>query len=114
MKRRLLRVLERAGLLAPAFRAWEAAQALRGGRRIEVEGPPLPPARLMVRVAGTADPEWFVSSGRAAYDAVAAHVPPAEVESVLDFGCGSSGGIRSRSRRPRSSRSSCSRRRSGP
>jgi SAM-dependent methyltransferase len=88
MKRRLLRLLDRAGLLAPAFHTWETVQALRGGRPIEVDGPPLPPARLMVRVAGTADAEWFVSSGRAAYDAIAAHVPLAEVESVLDFGCG--------------------------
>ncbi len=88
MKRRLLRLLERAGLLAPAFRAWEAAQALRGGARLAVDGPPLPPPRLMVRVAMTADQEWFVQSGRAAYDSIAAHVPLGEVESVLDFGCG--------------------------
>ncbi len=88
MKRRLLRLLERARLLGPAFRAWETWTALRGGRRIEVEGPPLPPRRLMVRVAGTADAEWFVRGGRAGYDAIAAHVPPDDVEAVLDFGCG--------------------------
>ena len=42
----------------------------------------------MVRVAGTADAEWFLRSGRAAYDAIAAHVPLDSLESVLDFGCG--------------------------
>ncbi|HET7572749.1 MAG TPA: class I SAM-dependent methyltransferase [Gaiellaceae bacterium] len=88
MKRRLLRLLERAGLLGPAFRAWEAWQALRGGRRVAVEGPPLPPRRLMVRVAGTADADWFLRGGRAGYDAIAAHVPLGDLASVLDFGCG--------------------------
>jgi SAM-dependent methyltransferase len=88
VKRRLLRLLERTGLLGPAFRSWEAWQALRGGPRVAVEGPPLPPRRLMVRVAGTADAEWFLRSGRAGYDAIAAHAPLAEIGSVLDFGCG--------------------------
>ena len=88
MKRAILRALERARLLGPAFRCWEAWQSLRGGRRVAVEGPPLPPRRLMVRVAGTADADWFLRSGRAAYDAIAEHVPTAELGSVLDFGCG--------------------------
>jgi SAM-dependent methyltransferase len=42
----------------------------------------------MVRVAGTADAEWFLRSGRAAYDAIAAQVPLTTIGSVLDFGCG--------------------------
>jgi hypothetical protein len=83
MKRRLLKLLDRVGLVGPAFRAWETLQALvPGPRRPEVEGPPLPPRRLMVRVAGTADAEWFLRSGRAGYDAVAAHVPLGEVEAA--------------------------------
>jgi len=88
MKRRVLRLLQRVGLVGPAFRAYELAMALRPARVRRIEGPPLPPRRLMVRVAGTADPDWFLRSGRAAYDAIAAHVSPNEVESVLDFGCG--------------------------
>jgi len=88
VKRRLLRLLERAHLLGPAFRGWEAWRTLRGGRRVAVDGPPLPPRRLMVRVAGTADGDWFVRGGRAAYDAIVSHVRLDEVESVLDFGCG--------------------------
>jgi SAM-dependent methyltransferase len=88
MKRRLLRVLERVGLIGFAFRIYERVVALRPARIRSVEGPPLPPRRLMVRVAGTADPDWFLRSGRAAYDAIAAQVPLAEISAVLDFGCG--------------------------
>lgn len=88
MKRRLLRLLARLGLLGPAFRAWEEVRAARPRAAPCVEGPPLPPRRLMVRVAGTADPDWFVRSGRAAYEAIAEHVPLEALDSVLDFGCG--------------------------
>jgi SAM-dependent methyltransferase len=88
VKRRLLRLLARAGLIGPAFRTYERIVSLRPGRPRHVAGPPLPPRRLMVRVAGTADADWFLRSGRAAYDAIAAHVPLEELESVLDFGCG--------------------------
>jgi SAM-dependent methyltransferase len=88
VKRRILRLLDRARLVGPAFRLYERLVSLRPGRPAAVEGPPLPPRRLMVRVAGTPDADWFLRSGRAAYDAIAAHVPFDSVESVLDFGCG--------------------------
>ncbi len=88
MRRRLLRLLDRLGLIGPAFRAFEALQSLAPRRLPHVEGPPLPPRRLMVRVAGSADPDWFLRSGRAAYDAIADHVPLDGLGSVLDFGCG--------------------------
>ena len=88
MRRRLLRLLERTGLIGPVFRTYERLVALRPGRVAVADGTPLPPRRLMVRVAGTADADWFVRSGRAAYDAIAAHVPLGGVDSVLDFGCG--------------------------
>ena len=54
MKRRLLRLLEHAGLIGYAFRAYEHVVAFRPARVRSVDGPPLPPRRLMVRVAGTA------------------------------------------------------------
>jgi len=88
VRRRLLRLLERTGLIGPAFGAYERLVALRPGRAALADGTPLPPRRLMVRVAGTADADWFVRSGRAAYDAIAAHVPLGGLDSVLDFGCG--------------------------
>jgi SAM-dependent methyltransferase len=88
VKRRLIRLLERARLIGPAFRAYERLVAIRPARAGAVDGAPLPPRRLMVRVAGTADARWFLRSGRAAYDAIAAHVPLDRVGPVLDFGCG--------------------------
>lgn len=88
MKRRLLLLLQRLGLIGPAFRSYERLVALKPGRVVPVEGPPLPPRPLMVRVAGTADPDWFLRAGRAGYDAIAAAVPLAELDSLLDFGCG--------------------------
>ena len=88
MKRRLLLLLDRAGLIGIAYRTYERLVSLRPNRPTVVDGPPLPPRRLMVRVAGTADADWFLRSGRAAYDAIAAHVSLAEIGSVLDFGCG--------------------------
>lgn len=88
MKRLVLRLLDRLGLVGPAFRAYEHVVALRPSRTLSVDGPPLPPRRLMVRVAGTGDADWFLRSGRAGFDAIAAHVPLGELDSVLDFGCG--------------------------
>ena len=88
MKRRIIRLLDRAGLVGPAFRAYEHLVALRPAGAPKVDGPPLPPRRLMVRVAGTADADWFLRSGRAAYDAIVDHVPADELGDVLDFGCG--------------------------
>src|SRR5262249_53918525 len=58
------------------------------GTASAADGRPLPPRRLMVRVAGTADAYWFLRSGRAAYDAIAGHVDLDGLSSVLDFGCG--------------------------
>jgi SAM-dependent methyltransferase len=88
VKRRILRLLQRIGLIGPAFRMYERLVALGPQRVTPTDGVPLPPRRLMVRVAGTADADWFLRSGRAGYDAIAAHVPLDEVASVLDFGCG--------------------------
>jgi SAM-dependent methyltransferase len=96
LKRRLLRLAGRAGLLRPAYRAYEAAQALRGRRAPPVDpgdGLPVPPAQLIVRVAGTADAEWFLSSGRLAAESVREAlarqgVALENLDALLDFGCG--------------------------
>jgi SAM-dependent methyltransferase len=88
VKRRLVRILQRLGLVGPAFRAYERTVALRGRRVTPADGLPLPPRRLMVRVAMTADADWFLRTGRAGYDAIAAHVDLGGMRSVLDFGCG--------------------------
>lgn len=54
---------------------------------------PLPPEVLRLMVAGTGDPEWFVTAGRLAAESLAAllarnGVAIEKCESVLDFGCG--------------------------
>jgi SAM-dependent methyltransferase len=86
VKRRVLRLLQRLGLIRPAFRAYERAVSFGGTRVTPDDGLPLPPRRLMVRVAMTADADWFLRSGRAGYDAIAAHL--GDARAVLDFGCG--------------------------
>ena len=90
MKARLLGILNRLGLLLPAYRAYEAIRALRGRGGTASDGLPLPPARLRLMVAGVPQADWFLSSGRAAADAIREAVPePLEsMEGILDFGCG--------------------------
>ena len=91
VRRLLLRGLERARLLRPAFRGYERLQALRA---TDGDGAAdLPPARLRVRVAGTADAAWFLEGGCLAAETVrttaARHGHPlGEVGALLDFGCG--------------------------
>jgi SAM-dependent methyltransferase len=79
--------LDRAGLLRPAFRAYELLKALRPYEQLDDD---LPPARLRVRVAGTADPKWFLESGRltAAVVTEALKQHRAKERGLLDFGCG--------------------------
>jgi SAM-dependent methyltransferase len=95
VKNALLRGLGRVGLLAPTYRSYERLRSARV-RQPEPsvdDGLPVPPARLIVRVAGTPDVAWFLASGRLAADTIRdalerAARPIEEVDSVLDFGCG--------------------------
>ena len=95
MKPRVLRLLERLGLLGPAFRAYERLQTARAGRESAEpdDGLPLPPARLRVKVAWTGDAYWFLQSGRLAEQSIRAALArhgtaPEEAGALLDFGCG--------------------------
>jgi SAM-dependent methyltransferase len=96
VKNGLLRLLRRAGLLAPAYRTYERIRATRlPGRSAPraADGLPVPPARLIMRVAGTPDVEWFLESGRLAAESIhdaleRAETPLDTVASILDFGCG--------------------------
>jgi len=90
----LLQGLERVGVLAPAYRLYERARALRGRNgRAESDGLPLPPARLRLVVAGTTDASWFLESGRTTAETIRAAAARhgadlGEIERLLDFGCG--------------------------
>ena len=68
VKTRALRLLERLHLLRPAYRGYETLRSF-GKRRPQTAGElPLPPRRLMVRVAGTPDADWFLHSGQVSAD----------------------------------------------
>jgi SAM-dependent methyltransferase len=95
VKRLILRALGRLGLLRPAFRAYERATSLRpGSARVTADdGLPVPPASLIVRVAGTPDVDWFLRGGRLAAGTIRAALwrhgrRIEELAAVLDFGCG--------------------------
>jgi SAM-dependent methyltransferase len=90
----LLHGLERVGALAPVYRLYERARALRARNgRSQSDGLPLPPARLRVAVAGTSDASWFLESGRATAETIRAAAARHDmdldaIERLLDFGCG--------------------------
>jgi SAM-dependent methyltransferase len=98
VKRFILGALGRLGLLRRAFRAYERASSLRprgprGPRGAADDGLPVPPASLIVRVAGTPDVEWFLRGGRLAAGSIRAALwrqgrRIEELGAVLDFGCG--------------------------
>jgi SAM-dependent methyltransferase len=96
--RAILRLLQRVRLLRPAWRAVELTRTWRGRgleRRGEIasDGLPLPPSRLIVLVAGTPEPEWFLESGALAARSIRSALARNGVElerlgAILDFGCG--------------------------
>src|SRR3954451_21165291 len=95
-KNALLRFLGRTRLLAPTYRTYERVRAARLPHRPEpapVDGLPVPPPHLMVRVAGTPDAAWFLESGRLAAESIGEALERAgtgieAMTSILDFGCG--------------------------
>lgn len=95
VKRALLQTISRLHLLLPAYRAYEAVRSLRIGRATSeaADGLPVPPRRLLLTVAGTPDPAWFLESGRETADGIRSAlerrgVDIGQVEALLDFGCG--------------------------
>jgi SAM-dependent methyltransferase len=94
VKNAVLTGLGRLGLLRPSYRVYERSRSWWTSRAdLPADGPPLPPAWLRMRVAGTADAEWFLASGRVARETIeeslaAAATSLAEMGDILDFGCG--------------------------
>lgn len=85
-------VLEKTGVIASVFRRWED-QAARAPGGDFVDEWPIPPADLLVSVAGTPNREWFSVRGRqdaemfARLAAQHGHPLP-EQGVVVDLGCG--------------------------
>jgi SAM-dependent methyltransferase len=90
VKRRLLGILDRLGLLLAAYRLYEWLRSLRGLGGTADDGLPLPPARLRLMVAGVPQADWFLEGGRAAAESIRDAVPERleSMRSILDFGCG--------------------------
>lgn len=96
MKRLFLRALDGVSLLKPAYRVYEALRSAgrgTGGEQAKTDDLPVPPRTLRTTVAGTPGLEWFLESGRQQAEIVRAAIerhgrPIADVERMLDFGCG--------------------------
>jgi SAM-dependent methyltransferase len=94
MKSVLLRSLGRTRLLRPVYRGYERLRAVgRRGGSAASETLALPPAKLRIRVAGTADVDWFLESGRLAEETLRESLERADARledmgAILDFGCG--------------------------
>jgi SAM-dependent methyltransferase len=94
MKTPVLRSLARLRLLRPAYRGYERLRAVgQDGKSAVGETLPVPPARLRIRVAGTADLDWFLDSGRLAEETLRGSLARAgtsleDQAAILDFGCG--------------------------
>jgi SAM-dependent methyltransferase len=96
-RRKLLNQLDRVHLARLTVRLYELALALRSSHRrapLADDGLPLPPARLRAQVGPLhADPTFFLESGRRQADVITGvlrenGVEIAELDALLDFGCG--------------------------
>jgi SAM-dependent methyltransferase len=102
MKRSIARLLWRLGLARPAwalrqflwrFKPRALVNTLRYAVRGAADGQPMPRMWARVRVAGSPDPDWFFASGSLAAGSIRRAVADAgrdmaQMERILDFGCG--------------------------
>ncbi|HLN04591.1 MAG TPA: class I SAM-dependent methyltransferase [Bryobacteraceae bacterium] len=95
MRSWLKRILGHLGLAPAAFRFRERWRSLRRGKRPapSADGLPIPPARLIVLVTGSADATWYTEGGKLGAESICrtltdAGVPIAHFQSIFDFGCG--------------------------
>lgn len=84
--------LRRARLVRDAVRAWRH-ELKTDAPAVPPGAPPLPPARLVLRVAGTPDRVWFLEGGLRAAGAIRAILADngggiESLSAILDFGCG--------------------------
>ncbi len=95
MKSLCTKVFSGLGLPRPVFRLreWIRALGFRKHSAVCPDGLPIPPARLIVLVTGSADARWYVEGGRLAAEGICETLTEAGVDvrtlgSIFDFGCG--------------------------
>src|SRR5437762_5272249 len=94
---RLSSTLRITALVRVVVTAWRARAWRAGNAPLRARGAPdalpIPPERLILSVAGTADAGWFLESGARAAAAIRTALESAgvrldSVSAMLDFGCG--------------------------
>jgi len=87
--------LGKLGLAVAAFRLRERWRSLKRGKRSPqaADGFPIPPAKLIVLVTGSADSAWYTQGGKLGAESICrtldyAGVSVARFQSIFDFGCG--------------------------
>jgi SAM-dependent methyltransferase len=87
--------LGKLGLAPAAFRLRERWRSLKRGKRSQqaADGFPIPPAKLIVLVTGSADSAWYTQGGKLGAESICrtlsdAGVSIARFRSIFDFGCG--------------------------
>jgi SAM-dependent methyltransferase len=100
-RKRVTKGLERLGLVGPAYRVVEWKHSLKAlpeltsrRRGTAPDGLPLPPPTLRLKVTHTADPDEFLAQGERAVGTIREALSRGgrtleDLDSVLDFGCGS-------------------------
>jgi SAM-dependent methyltransferase len=102
MKQRIISIVRRIGKLKLIFNIYEALKTvdlrnlLRNAQYRWAKAPdgiPIPPAKLIVSVAGTSDIRSFLAGGKAAKDSIISTLDSNGIEiehlqTILDFGCG--------------------------
>jgi len=95
MKTWLKRILGKLGLAPAAFRMRERWRSLKRGERAaqSADGLPVPPAKLIVLVTGSADAKWYTEGGKLSAESICrtlsdAGVSIARLQTIIDFGCG--------------------------
>jgi len=83
------------GLARPVFRLreWIRTFGVRKHSAVCPDGLPIPPARLIVLVTGSADARWYVEGGKLAAKGICETLTEAGIDvrtlgSIFDFGCG--------------------------
>jgi SAM-dependent methyltransferase len=95
MKALVKSAVRQLGLAPLAFRVRESWRSRKRGSRPanSTDGFPIPPAKLIVLVTGSADVTWYTEGGNLGAESIRRSLneagrAPADFRAILDFGCG--------------------------